>query len=53
MKFVKHMDDYFLTFSEEFIAEEYNTYKVLGEPKFNITDYAYLLKKEAPGIRKS
>lgn len=46
MKFVKHMNDYFSASTEEFIAEEYNTYKVLGEPKFNIATYAQLLKKE-------
>lgn len=46
LKFVKHMNDYFSTSAEEFIAEEYNTYKILGEPKFNIATYAHLLKKE-------
>ena len=46
MKFVKHMNDYFSSSTEEFIAEEFNTYKFLGEPKFSITDYARLLKKE-------
>jgi uncharacterized protein YbjT (DUF2867 family) len=46
MKFVKHMSDYFSASTEEFIAEEYNTYKILGEPKFNLTSYAQLLKSE-------
>ncbi len=46
MKFVKHMNDYFSSSSEAFIAEEFNTYKILGEPKYNIADYARLLKKE-------
>ncbi|MDF1548358.1 MAG: SDR family oxidoreductase [Bacteroidales bacterium] len=46
MKFVKHMNDYFSASTEEFIAEEYNTYKILGEPKLSITDYAQLLKEE-------
>jgi uncharacterized protein YbjT (DUF2867 family) len=46
MKFVKHMNDYFSNSKEEFIAKEYNTYKVLGEPEYSITDYAQLLKNE-------
>lgn len=46
MKFVKHMNDYFSSSTEAFIAEEFNTYKILGEPKWNISDYARLLKKE-------
>lgn len=46
MKFVKHMHDYFSAFTEEFIATDFNTYKVLGEPLYNISDYARLLKRE-------
>ena len=46
MKFVKHMNDYFSSSAEAFIAEEYDTYKTLGEPKYSITDYARLLKKD-------
>lgn len=46
MKFVKHMHDYFSSSTEEFIAEEFNTYKILGEPGFRISDYAQMLKKE-------
>ncbi len=46
MKFVKHMNDYFSKSTEAFIAEEFNTYKILGEPKFSITDYANLLLNE-------
>jgi hypothetical protein len=46
MKYVKHMNDYFSASTEEFIAEEYGTYKTLGEPEFSISDYAFLLKKE-------
>ncbi|HPG34036.1 MAG: SDR family oxidoreductase [Lentimicrobium sp.] len=46
MKFVKHMNDYFSTSTEEFISEEFNTYEILGVPKFSITDYARLLKRE-------
>lgn len=47
MKLVKHMNDYFSSSAEEFIAEEYDTYKTLGEPKYGIADYARLLKKES------
>jgi hypothetical protein len=46
MKFVKHMSDYFSSSTEEFIAEEYNTYDILGEPRYSISDYARLLKTE-------
>ncbi|MBN1143642.1 MAG: SDR family oxidoreductase [Bacteroidales bacterium] len=46
MKFVKHMNDYFSSSVEEFIAEEFNTYKILGEPKLSVSDYARLLKSE-------
>lgn len=40
MKFVKHMCDYSYASKEEFLAEEFGTYKVLGSPKLNLTEYA-------------
>ncbi len=46
MKFVKHMSDYSFTSSEEFLAEEFNTYKILGKPSLSLTQYADKLKKE-------
>jgi hypothetical protein len=46
MKFVKHMSDYFSSSTEVFIAEEFDTYKILGEPGYSLSDYAQLLKNE-------
>lgn len=46
MKFLKHMAEYFTYSTEEFIAEDCNTYKVLGYPKLSLEDYATKLKNE-------
>ena len=46
MKFLKHMSQYFKESSEEFLANEYQTYKVFGEPKLSLTEYAHKLKEE-------
>jgi len=46
MKFLKHMSDYFNKSRETFLAEEYETYKVLGNPTLSLTDYAEKLKSE-------
>jgi len=46
MKFVKHMSEYFSLSSEEFLAEEYGSYKILGEPKLNLTEYSRKIKTE-------
>ncbi len=45
-KLLKHMSDYFLKSTETFIAEEYGTYKILGEPSMSIMEYAKMIKKE-------
>ncbi len=44
MKFLKHMSDYFSKSKETFIAEECETYKVLGNPTLKLLDYAKKLK---------
>ena len=46
MKYVKHMSDYFFVSSETFLAEEFNTYKILGTPSLSLTQYAEKLKEE-------
>jgi hypothetical protein len=46
MKYVKHMSDYFSAYSEPFLAEKYDTYKILGKPTLSLTAYAQKLKKE-------
>ena len=46
MKFVKHMSDYSFASKEEFVAEDCNTFKVLGEPSFDILEYARKIKNE-------
>ncbi|MBN2350697.1 MAG: SDR family oxidoreductase [Bacteroidales bacterium] len=46
MKYVKHMSDYFFDSSETFLAEEFNTYKILGSPFLSLTQYAEKLKEE-------
>lgn len=46
MKFVKHMSQYFKESSDEFLANDYQTYKVLGEPKLSLTEYAHKVKEE-------
>jgi uncharacterized protein YbjT (DUF2867 family) len=44
MKFVKHMADYFSHKPEEFIAEDHETFDILGEPSMSIDSYAGYLK---------
>lgn len=46
MKYVKHMNDYFTVSSESFLAKDYGTYHILGNPSLSITQYAEKLKKE-------
>lgn len=45
-KMLKHMSDYFNQFTETFLAEDCETYKVLGNPKLTLSEYAYKLKEE-------
>ncbi len=44
MKLLKHMADYFQASSETYLAEEFNTFSILGEPRFDLIDYANWLK---------
>ncbi len=46
MKFLKHMSNYFANLTETFLADDCETYKVLGEPKLSLTEYAEKMKKE-------
>lgn len=46
MKFVKHMADYTQRCPENFLAEEYGTYRILGNPEMNTEGYAAKLRKE-------
>ncbi len=46
MKFVKHMSNYSFASSEEFLAEEFDTYNILGKPLLRLTEYAEKLKHE-------
>lgn len=46
MKFVKHMSDYAFASKEEFLAEDCDTYKILGEPELSLTEYAQKVKHE-------
>ncbi len=45
LKFVKHMSDYFNSTSESYIVDEYATYSILGEPRFELMGYAKWLKE--------
>lgn len=45
-KMLKHMSDYFSKSTETFLAEEYGTYSILGNPVTNLKDYACKLKSE-------
>jgi hypothetical protein len=45
LKFVKHMSDYFNSTSESHLVDEYATYSILGEPQFDLKDYAKWLKE--------
>ena len=47
LKVVKAMDRYFRRYKEEFLAEEYGTYKDLGEPQLTLQEYAEQLKAES------
>lgn len=40
LKFVKHLSDYFNDTSESLLADEFETYSILGEPRFDLVDYA-------------
>lgn len=44
MIFVKHMSDYSFASKEEFLAEECDTFKILGEPKVSLSEYAKMIK---------
>ena len=46
MKFLKHMSDYFHYSIESFLAEDCDTYKVLGSPKYSVSSYAARVKDE-------
>lgn len=46
LKFVKHMSDYTYATKEEFIAEDCETYKILGEPTLSLFEYAKKVKNE-------
>lgn len=46
MKFVKHMSDYSFASKEEFLAEECETFKILGQPTLDLTRYAQKVKQE-------
>ena len=50
MKFVKHMSDYFHASREEFLADEYDTYKVLGVPELSLEEFAEKTKKEQKSL---
>lgn len=47
MKFVKQMSTYFSKSKEEFLADDCETYKILGEPAISIFEYAEKIKKES------
>lgn len=44
MKFLKHMSDYSHHCKETFLADECDTYKVLGSPEMSILEYANMIK---------
>ncbi|MFZ5941247.1 MAG: SDR family oxidoreductase [Bacteroidota bacterium] len=46
MKFLRYMAEYFRESREEFIAGEYGTYAILGEPLSDLGSYAALLKEK-------
>jgi hypothetical protein len=46
IKFVKHMADYTQHCPESFLAEEFGTYRILGNPEMDIERYASKLRKE-------
>ena len=45
MRLVKHMSDYFNSTSESHLVDEYATYSILGDPQFDLKDYAKWLKE--------
>lgn len=45
LKFVKHMSDYFNSTYEANLVDEYATYSILGEPQFELKDYAEWLNE--------
>jgi NAD(P)H-binding len=48
MKYVKHMADYTQQCPESFLAEEFGTYRILGNPELDTKGYASKLRKEEP-----
>lgn len=46
MKFLKHMSDYFTKNTESFLVDEYQTYEILGQPAFNLREYAETLRSD-------
>lgn len=46
MKFVKHMADYTQQCPESFLAEEFGTYRILGNPELDTKGYASKLRRE-------
>lgn len=46
MKFVKHMADYSRHSPESFLAQEFGTYRILGNPEMDTEGYASKLRKE-------
>lgn len=46
MKFVKHMADYTQQCPESFLAEEFGTYRILGNPEMDTEGYAIKFRKE-------
>lgn len=45
-KTLKHMSDYFSKSTETFMADELETYSILGKPKISLKDYAHKIKDE-------
>ncbi len=46
LKYIKHMHRYFKASQEEFLAEDFDTYKTLGKPSLSLKDYAHKVKKD-------
>jgi len=43
-KFLKHMSDYFSHLKETFLADDFETWKILGEPTTGVREYALMLR---------
>ncbi len=48
MKFVRHMSDYSKNSPESFLAEEFGTYRILGNPEWDPEGYASKLLQKEP-----